>query len=63
MAIQHSMLTAIWHMIATNAPYTDLGGDYYARLDPERAKRRITAQAEALGLTVIFTPLETPTAA
>lgn len=58
-AIQHSMLTAIWHMTTTGQPYTDLGGDYYARLDPERAKRRITAQAEALGLTVAFTPIQT----
>jgi transposase len=59
-AIQHSMLVSIWHMITTNTPYTDLGGDYYARRDPERAKRRITAQAEALGLTVTFTPIDSP---
>jgi transposase len=57
-AIQHSMLVSIWHMITTGQPYTDLGGDYYARRDPERAKRRISAQAEVLGLTVTFAPID-----
>ncbi|MGA5135571.1 IS110 family transposase, partial [Streptomyces olivoreticuli] len=51
-ALEHSMLTAVWHILAANVPYTDLGGDYYARHDPERAMRRITRQANALGFTV-----------
>jgi transposase len=62
-AIQHSMLTSIWHMITTGQPYAELGGDYYARLNPERAKNRIIRQAEALGLTVTFDPIETGTTA
>lgn len=57
-AIQHSMLTSIWHMLATDSPYAELGGDYYARLNPERAKKRIINQAGALGLTVTFTPIQ-----
>jgi transposase len=62
-AIEHSMLTSIWHMLTTNQPYAELGGDYYARLNPERSKNRIIRQAEALGLTVAFTPIEpVPTA-
>jgi hypothetical protein len=35
-----------------------LGGDYYAKHDPERALRRITRQANALGLTVRLEPIE-----
>lgn len=58
-AIEHSILTAIWHMLITTRPYQDLGGGYYARLDPERAKNRIVRQANALGLTVRFDPIET----
>jgi transposase len=56
-AIEHSLLTAIWHMLTTGSPYQDLGADYYTRLDPERAKNRIVRQANALGLTVRFDPI------
>ncbi|MGW3109601.1 hypothetical protein [Streptomyces sp. NPDC001100] len=35
-----------------------IGGDYYAKYDPERAMRRITRQANALGFTVRFDPIE-----
>ncbi|MFF0149185.1 hypothetical protein [Amycolatopsis sulphurea] len=56
-AVEHSMLTAVWHMLTNNADYHDLGGDYFARLDPERAMRRITRQANALGFTVRFDPI------
>jgi transposase len=51
-AVQHSMLTAIWHMLTTGETYRDLGGDYYRRRDPERQTRRLIAQLEALGHTV-----------
>jgi transposase len=51
-AVQHSMLTAIWHMLSTGETYRDLGGDYYRRLDPERQTRRLVAQLQRLGHTV-----------
>ncbi|HEU0127514.1 MAG TPA: IS110 family transposase, partial [Pseudonocardiaceae bacterium] len=35
-AVQHSILTAVWHMLSTDADYHDLGGDYFIHLDPER---------------------------
>jgi N-formylglutamate amidohydrolase len=57
-ATEHSMAKAIWHMLTQGVPYLDLGGDYYTRRDPERTKARITAQAEALGYSVTFTPVE-----
>jgi hypothetical protein len=53
-AVEHSILTAIWHMLTDDIGYHDLGGDYFARLDPERAVRRIVQQANALGFTVRF---------
>ncbi len=56
-AIQHSILTAVWHMLTDDVDYADLGGDYFARLDPERAMRRIVGQANALGFTVLFEPI------
>ena len=56
-AVEHSILTAIWHMLTDDIGYHDLGGDYFARLDPERAMRRIVHQANALGFTVRFDPI------
>ena len=51
-ALQRSMLTAIWHMAATGEVYTDLGADYYRSRDPERTRRHAIAQLEALGYHV-----------
>ena len=35
----------------------DLGTDYFTRRDPERAMRRMTKEANRLGLTVRFEPI------
>jgi transposase len=51
-AVKHSMICACWHMLTTGEVYNDLGGDYYARRDPERQTRRLVAQLERLGHTV-----------
>jgi transposase len=59
-AVEHSLLTAVWHMLTHDTAYHDLGGDYFAKHDPERALRRITRQANALGLTVRFEPIGAP---
>ena len=57
-AVEHSILTAAWHMLTDDVDYHDLGGDYFARLDPERAMRRIVRQANAIGYTVRFDPIQ-----
>jgi transposase len=51
-AVKHSIICACWQMLTTGALYTDLGGDYYARRDPQRQTRRLIAQLERLGHTV-----------
>ena len=51
-AIQHSMLIAIWHMGRDGTLYNDPGGDYFHRLHPERAKNRALHQLEAMGYQV-----------
>ena len=51
-AVMHSILVAAWHMLQTGETYTDPGGDYYVRRDPERATKRLVAQLERLGHTV-----------
>jgi transposase len=55
-AVKHSMLVAYWHMFTNGETYHDLGGDYYAHRDPERATKRLLAKLQALGHTVELTP-------
>lgn len=55
-AIEHTILNAIWSMGNTGAYYDDPGSDYYLRHDPERARRNATRQLERLGWTVTLTP-------
>jgi len=57
-ALEHSILTAVWHMLTHNVDYHDLGGDYFTRRDPERAMRSIIRQANTLGFTVRFDPIQ-----
>lgn len=51
-AVQHAILIALWHMATTGTLYEDLGGDYYTRLNPERARTRAIRALENLGYTV-----------
>jgi transposase len=51
-AVKHSMICACWHMLTTGELYTDLGGDYYTRRNPQRQTKRLVAQLERLGHTV-----------
>lgn len=48
-AVCHSILAACWHMLQTGELYHDLGGDYFARRNPEQTTRRLIRQLEALG--------------
>jgi transposase len=57
-AVGHSMLTAAWHMLRTGEVYRDLGGDYYARQNPDRITKRLIRQLEALGHHVTLEPRE-----
>ena len=36
----------------------ELGADYFAKRDPERAIRRMIKEANSLGLTIRFDPIE-----
>lgn len=48
-ALKHTMICAIWHMLATGETYRDLGADYYTNRDPQRQTKRLLAQLERLG--------------
>jgi transposase len=51
-AVKHSIVCACWHILSSGELYNDLGGDYYARRDPQRLTRRLVTQLERLGHTV-----------
>jgi transposase len=51
-AIEHALLIAIWNMATTGALYEDLGGDYYTRLNPDKAKQRALNQLKQIGYQV-----------
>ncbi|MGW3563326.1 transposase, partial [Streptomyces sp. NPDC000941] len=58
-AVEHSIITAIWHMLTDNVSYQELGGSYFTQRDPERATRRAIGQLNQLGYTVTLNPRET----
>ena len=52
-AVAHSLIDVIWHLLSTGEIFEDLGDDYFQRRhDPERQARRLVSQLEQLGFTV-----------
>jgi transposase len=47
-----AILVAIWNMGTNGTFYEDPGGDYFTRLNPERARTRAIRQLESLGYAV-----------
>jgi transposase len=55
-AVAHSLIELVWHLLSTGEVFNDLGEDYFkTRQDPERQARRLLAQLEDLGYTVTVT--------
>ena len=57
-AVAHSMLATIWHLLSNGTTsYQDPGGDYFQRHhDPAREMKRLAQRIEALGYTITITP-------
>jgi transposase len=57
-AVGHTLLVAVWHMLSKKIAYQDLGADYFnARTDPTNQRLRLTAQLERLGFHVTLEPV------
>jgi transposase len=56
MAVAHSVLVIIYHVLHTRKPYSDLGADYFQKQDANRVAQRSLRQLEALGYEVTLTP-------
>ncbi|MBG0851923.1 hypothetical protein I2W78_08725 [Streptomyces spinoverrucosus] len=57
-AVEHSIITAIWHTLTDHVPYHELGGTYFTQRDPERATGRAITALNQLGYTVTLNPIE-----
>jgi hypothetical protein len=57
--MMHKLAIAIWHVLHDHVPYQELGADHFTKRDPERAMRRMTREANSLGLTIRFDPIAT----
>jgi transposase len=55
-AVAHSILVAAYWMLKRDEPYHDLGADWHHRRNNEAHTRRLIAQLEHLGHTVIINP-------
>ena len=56
-AVAHTMLVMIWHLLAAETDYVELGPDYFDRhIDTAAQTRRLVTQLERLGHTVTLTP-------
>jgi transposase len=54
-AVGHSILVAVWHMLTTGEAYHDLGADYFTRRDTHAETRRLITRLENLGYRVALT--------
>ncbi|MCE7483772.1 IS110 family transposase [Microbacterium profundi] len=56
-AIEHTILIAVWHMLRNGEVYADPGGDFYTRTAPDKTKNKAIRQLENLGYEVVITPV------
>jgi transposase len=56
LAVAHSLLVIIYHVLKHNVEYRDLGPDYFDRLEPERLKRYLVKRLYTLGYNVALSP-------
>jgi transposase len=55
-ALAHSMLGIVYHMLKKGVDYADLGADYFERRDGDRLTRHLIDRLERLGHKVILQP-------
>lgn len=58
-AVGHSILVAVYHMLERGVPYEDLGDEWFLRrYDPERHASKLVGQLTALGYDVTIEPAQ-----
>lgn len=54
-AVAHTQLVIVYHLLKSGTTYRELGSDYFDRLDADRATRKLVRRLEQLGHTVTLT--------
>lgn len=57
-AVSHSVLVILYHILRDKRPYSDLGADSFDKLDTKRIERHHIRRLEQLGYTVTLVPKE-----
>jgi transposase len=65
LAVGHSILVALYHMLTRHAPYRELGADYFDdrqrdQVQRDQVQRRLVHRLERLGYAVTLEALTTP---
>jgi transposase len=55
-AVAHTILVIVFHMLKNQQPYRDLGADYFDRRNSEQLRRSLVRRLEGLGLKVTICP-------
>jgi transposase len=55
-AVAHSVLVIVYHMLREQRTYHDLGAEYFDQIDADRLQRHYVRRLEQLGYTVTLTP-------
>jgi len=55
-AVGHSILVIVYHLLKNGTEYHDLGGNYFDKLNPERLTRYLVRRLERLGHKVTLEP-------
>ena len=56
LAVAHSLLVIMYHVLKQKVEYRDLGRDYFDRLEPERLRRYLVKRLRGLGYEVTLAP-------
>jgi transposase len=59
-AVGHTLLVILYHMLKHGREYQELGADYFDRLEPRRLQRYLVRRLERLGYEVQLTPTALP---
>ena len=56
-ALAHTMIVIVWHLLAHDSDYEDLGSDYFNRRnDTDYRKRYLVHELEKMGNRVVLEP-------
>ena len=57
MAVAHSILKSVYHMLKYNVPYHELGADYLNSQMEKKRKKYLKAELEKMGYAVYLEPV------